>query len=493
MTILDRLLTLLLILPWVNPFAGGPSPAVQPWLLALACGTLLWLYRGRLSPELILRGWLLAASISAAIGLLQYAGWSASVAPWGDSTPRGEAFGNLRQRNQFATLTNIGLAALLWLAAKNGRQGAPRQAGVLAAAVLLATANAASSSRTGILGLVLLSGFVGFWGGWRLPEVRRAVVAALIAYAVASVALPALAGLDASRHGIWSRLQQGDVLCHSRLTLWGNVLQLIAARPWTGWGWGELDYAHFMTLYPRGRFCEILDNAHNLPLHLAVVLGIPVAAFLCGATAVLIWRARPWKESEWARQAAWAVLGLILLHSMLEYPLWYGPFQIALLLCLWLLRGRPKATRDTIVRTVPRIRELAMAASVLGLTAYAAWDYHRVSQIYLPPEQRAEGYRARTVEKIRDSWLFSRQVRFAELSITPLTRENAKQINSWAHEMLHYSPEALVVEKLIESAVLLGRDDEAMRFLVRYQAAYPQEYARWAAKQARWNQMPGER
>ena len=28
-----------------------------------------------------------------------------------------------------------------------------------------------------------------------------------------------------------------------------------------------MDYAHFVTLYPGERFCDILDNAHNLPLH----------------------------------------------------------------------------------------------------------------------------------------------------------------------------------------------------------------------------------
>ena len=41
---------------------------------------------------------------------------------------------------------------------------------------------------------------------------------------------------------------------------------------------------------------------------------------------------------------AWAVLAVIGLHSLLEYPLWYGPFQIAFGLCLawlWLTGRRP--------------------------------------------------------------------------------------------------------------------------------------------------------
>jgi hypothetical protein len=38
------------------------------------------------------------------------------------------------------------------------------------------------------------------------------------------------------------------------------------------------------------------------------------------------------------------------------------------------------------------------------------------------------------------------------------------------------------VEKLIESAVVLERDEEARFYLSRYKAAYPQDYARWSAR-----------
>src|SRR3954470_23707547 len=114
-------------------------------------------------------------------------------------------------------------------------------------------------------------------------------------------------------------------------------MHLIAQKPWTGWGWGELDWAHFMTLYPGARFCDILDNAHSLPLHLAVELGLPVAAIACGAIAWALLRIAPWREADATRQLALCVLAVILIHSLLEYPLWYGPFQIAFGLALGLL------------------------------------------------------------------------------------------------------------------------------------------------------------
>jgi hypothetical protein len=36
-----------------------------------------------------------------------------------------------------------------------------------------------------------------------------------------------------------------------------------------------------------------------------------------------------------------------------------------------------------------------------------------------------------------------------------------------------------VVEKLVESALLLGRQEEANAFLARFEAAFPAAYAAW--------------
>ncbi len=502
-----------LTLPWLNPFSPGPTPAVMPWLTSLACFALVLLAARRLPPaqvaENVARAWLAAALLSAVLGLLQYFGATAAFAPWVNGTNLGEAFGNLRQRNQFATLTNIGLAALLWWVAQARAAASPTlatppdaarpaplagQFPALAAAVLLALANAASSSRTGLAQLLLLIAMTWAWrrhaagaaSGARPGPAGRILLAAALAYAAAAWALPALAGLDPHASGILSRLHEGGPTCGSRLTLWGNVLHLIGQKPWFGWGWGQLDYAHFMTLYPGARFCEILDNAHNLPLHLAVELGLPLALALCGGGLWLVWRAKPWHEVNATRQLAWAVLAVILLHSLLEYPLWYGPFQIASALSLWLLWRTPRlrSARLEPLGALASALSAWLAIAMLAAAGYAAWDYQRISQIYLEPSLRSPAYRDNTLERISDSWLFRDQVRFAELTTTALTPENAAHINRLTRAMLHFSPEPRVIEKLIESATLLGRDDEAVFYLARYKEAFPESQARWAAENA---------
>jgi hypothetical protein len=282
----------------------------------------------------------------------------------------------------------------------------------------------------------------------------------------------------------------------SRIALWRNVLELIALRPWTGWGWGELDYAHYVTLFGSPRFSDKLDNAHNLPLQLAVELGLPAAGLICIALWVLLWRARPWRESQPWRQAAWLVLAVIGLHSLLEYPLWYGPFQIATVLCAcglyWHGRsGRPadgptpQQPASEPAHSAYRQRAWdALAAALLLAAAVVAFDYHRVSQIYLPAAQRHSAYRMQALAHAQASWFFQGHARFAQLALTPLSADNAAEQLRLAQWLLHHSPEPLVIERLLDAAALLGDERTQAFHAARYQAAYPGDHARWLRRQS---------
>ncbi len=473
-------------LPWLNPFAGGPSPNVSPWLFSAACAVVLWLggaFRRDADTQgwakILVIAWLVASVASAVVAGFQYFDAEEAFAPWMSISPAGEAFGNLRQRNQFATLTAIGLAAAA-AAVSQGLKTAP----AWAIAAILGAANAASASRTGLLQLLALGVAAAWWAGPLRAARIRLVAVALGAYVLGAWLLPlaqhAVTGLDPVT--LASRLP-GTEGCASRLVLWSNVLTLIGQKPLAGWGWGELDFAHYDHLYAGERFCDILDNAHNLPLHLAVELGVPAAVLMCGGAAWAVLRARPWRETDPVRQLAWSVLGAILLHSMLEYPLWYGPFQVAALLSVWLLVLPRGQDLQVALWRRPGVRTSAAAGLAAALLAYGGWDYWRVSQIYRAQEQRAAPFRDDALGHARKSWLFRPQVRFAELTLAPLTRDNAQWTYDTALALLHYSPEPRVVEKVIESATMLEHFDEAVLHLARYRAAFPDDYARWRQAQ----------
>ncbi|MGP1681469.1 MAG: Wzy polymerase domain-containing protein, partial [Giesbergeria sp.] len=400
-----------------------------------------------------------------------------------------QAMGNLRQRNQQATLLSLGVWALVWWVAQR-RPPMPisgivsrrwPEAATWVAMALLAAGSAATTSRTGLLQWLLLVGLGWLWRRRLGPSALKLLVGGLLLYFLASWVLPLLlwpaAGVQGS--GVFARVT-ASYGCGSRGALWANVLHLITLRPWRGWGWGELDYAHYITLFPGERFCTLLDNAHNLPLHLAVELGLPAALLICSTAAALVWRARPWQEAAAPRQLAWGVLLAIGAHSMLEFPLWYGPFQLAALCALGLLLAPAPRVKIKEKWPVRQCYKALLAIVLIALIGAIAHQYAAVSQLYKPMSERSTALRLGDQGRVVGAPLFDDAARFAHLTTLTVTPANAAEVHAMASDLLHYSPETRVIERLITSAELLGLKDEALFHRLRYAAAYPDDCARWA-------------
>ena len=531
----NLIVLLCVALPWLNPFASSPSTAVIPllvsWMMAacallavvelplakprwtrlevVVCGVLLawlaasllwvpqvvdraltmglvaslmcvWLMaavgRRAAADESLLRwlvaGLLAAAVISAVLGVLQYLGLARELSPWVNQPLKGDAFANLRQRNQFASLTSLGLVALLgWVAARAKSHSMTPKCWALAFAVLnvLAAGVACSVSRTGAVQWALVGILMAAWG-WRSARQDAALgkglvwlaLAAPVLVAVWSVVMPWLALQTTGEWGASMILRvtgqaQDYAACGGRRVLWANVLTMIAQHPWLGWGWGETDYAHFMTGYSSMRFCDMLDNAHDFPLHLALEFGVPFALAVLALIGAWILRRTPWREQQAWRVMAWCLMVVVGLHSLLEYPLWYGPFQMTLGLAIGLLWAAPNAA----VKQEAQEGPMLVAALLFIGCLYAAWDFNRVGQIYRPAASRDAAYRDNPLHHAKQSWLFKNQANFAELTTQTVTPDNAEALYSQALRVMHYSPEARVVQRAIDSGKLLGHDEQA--------------------------------
>ena len=465
------LMGFLLVFPWLEPWAPAPLPNVLPLLISWSCIGLLMASGQRLQARDIASAWAIAAMVSSAMGLLQYFGQADAFNHW-IHVPEylGEARANLRQRNQLATLTAMGVAAVLWWA-QNGLPR-PHALGMLA---LIATGNAATNSRTGLLQMLLVTVLVLGWSfahrssRERLPW--RLALWALGVYACAAWALPHLLSMSSGADIVSALTRMGhDDGCGSRKVLWRNVLELIAQKPWWGWGWDELKYAHYSASYSGERFCEILGNAHNTPLQLAFALGVPLAALITLGLVAIAWIMRPWQSHNMDQQLAWAVLAVIGLHSLLEFPLWYGPFQMAVLLCIVLL-SRPKHEDP---HRSPRFLPM-VGISILAVTTFIAVDYSRVRQIFIPADQRTSLWPGDAMSVAKSSLVFRATAEFAEFSLTPVTPENAAQMLKTGLQMLHYSPEPRVIRKVIEAADLVGDAVSAERHRALMKTAFPTE------------------
>lgn len=461
----------LLVLPWLEPWAPAPLPNVVPLLISWTCIGLLMASGQRLQARDIARAWAMAAVVSSAMGLLQYFGLADVFSPWVHVPDYlGEARANLRQRNQLATLTAMGILAVLWWA-RNGLQR-PHALWMLA---LIATGNAATNSRTGLLQMLLVTVLVLGWSlahrsnQERLPW--RLALCALGLYACAAWALSHFLSMSSGADTISALTRMGhDDGCGSRKVLWRNVLELIAQKPWWGWGWDELKYAHYSASYSGERFCEILGNAHNGPLQLAFALGVPVATLITLGLIMITLALRPWRPRQTQHQLAWGVLAVMGLHSLLEFPLWYGPFQMAVLLCIVLLTGQNRGYDHRAQRLLRFVGTAIVAAA-----AFIAVDYSRVRQIFLPENQRTTFWSGDALSVAKSSMVFRATADFAEFSLTPVTPENAAHMLQTGLHMLHYSPEPKVIRKVIAAADLVGDTSTAERHRSLMKTAFPAE------------------
>jgi O-antigen ligase len=405
---------------------------------------------------LIAWGWLIAALVSTVIALAQHWGAEAMFGRFASVSPQHHAFANLRQRNHFATLACIGLASAVYLGV-HARDVAMRVACAVAAAVV-SLGLAASASRTGFVEVLVL---LALWLAWRDAAWRRWAMLLAIGYGAAGALLLFAGG----GHGVLGRLAGDAPDCQGRRVLWTTIARLIGERPWTGWGWDGLPLAVYGSP-TQPHFCALVENAHNLPLHLAFAFGVPVALAVCAAVAFAIARVQPWKAGNAREQLGVPVLAVLLVHSLLEYPLWYGPFQMAFGLALGLV------WRDGAMWRMPRAGIAVLAAGWLALGAYIAFDYARVSQPFLPFEARWR-WRQDALVHAQRSWLFADLARHAQLMSMPLTPQTAARVYALSGEVMRFAPSQGVIDKRIVSARLLGLDAQAEEEARRLQRAYP--------------------
>jgi hypothetical protein len=246
------------------------------------------------------------------------------------SSGAGRAFNGLLAHRLLWVLAALGMALFIW-------------------AVVL------TASRTGLVGVALLA----LWAlaDRRLSRPARGLLLATpLLYAAAWWGMAWWAQASDHTFGGQQRLAEGDV-SGSRFRIWADALQLIAQHPWTGVGWGNFNFAWSLTPFPQ-RHTAFFDHTHNLPLQLAVELGLPLALVICALLLWALWQAgrRALAATGAASAAGRCALMMVLLiglHSLLEYPLWYAYFLLPTAFAWGLALGLPAAAAGAAPSAAP--------------------------------------------------------------------------------------------------------------------------------------------
>lgn len=431
-------------------------------------------------------GWFLLAggAAHALVGLAQHYGFhpaplDALVARKGEPV----VYGNVGQANHYAVSLALALASGAYLYARRALGGA-----LLGCAVaLLATALALAGSRSTWL---YLAGFVvialTLLRLRRDDESRRLARAAIcmpVAYVAAQwlVALPGLLPAEGpAMQSSMERLFHTAQGLHTRLQLWREAWHLFLAAPLLGSGLGQFAWQHFIEQAASGELTRdrVYGHAHNIVVQLlaefgaagALVVTVPLAVWIADLRRVTL-------SPEWF----WllALLAVIGLHSLLEYPLWYSYFLgvAALLLGFGaapgMVLGRGAAPRAAVV--------LLGAVGCFNLVAIvpAYRDFERLVFGAVSPSQRAlagEPFGSVLMRVHRDPLLTP----YVELAIAlgaPVATVELREQLALNTRVMRFAPVGPVVYRQALLLALGGEGEAALRQLERALRVYPEDAA----------------
>lgn len=388
---------------------------------------------------------------------------------------------NLGQPNHLAIMLLFALASLGYLRTLGRVSGA--MAAFLALVLLIGLV--LTESRTGILGLALLSAW---WWWWQRPSgrARLALAALLVCFLVLVWLWPQWhqALQLGTAAGGTAQYNSNPV---GRLVVWPQLWQAVLLKPWGGWGLRKVSEAHNAVLdaYVVG---EPYTYAHNVVLDLAIGIGLPLT--LLFVAAVLVWLGRRLRAARepvsWYGMAMVLVLGL---HSQLEFPYAYAYLLFPVLFLVGMLEARLAPAR---VFHLPIMAAAAIYALLMATLAWSAWEYVQVEE-----DLRVARFEALKVGKTPTDYerpqirlLKQLDTMLAASRIQPAPGMSAQELELARQAAMRF-PWTALQNRYALALALNGQQDEAVRQLKVMRAMHGEKT--YAGIKANWITLAEEK
>jgi O-antigen ligase len=481
----------LMLLLMVQFFAGLVTHFDRLMLLALyfLFAALLMMLGQRLRAELglpalatALAAFLLAgAELNTLAGILQHYRWDTFLNSVVTAKTSHAVYGNTAQPNHYADYLALGMISLGLLYQRLALR--IWQVTLLAAPMLFVMV--LSGSRSSWLYLLFAAGLALLW------QRRDQALRPLLYYCLALVLgfglmhlvvqIPGLEGASGSvttAERLFGDNASGQIRAH----LWREAALIFARFPLLGAGFGQFAFQHLQLAAElrNPAVTGLYNNAHNLVMQLAAEGGLAGVAILLGALGLwfrqAVARGAQFTLYHWWGYAVLAVLGI---HSLLEYPLWYAYF---LGIAAVLLGMFDTTTHPLEMRTIGRVSVAAMLLLGVLSLGQVFHGYQRLEQALAlrGMAAREHAYAQRSRDELlavhKEPLLSS----YAELFIANMMEasadnlENKFELNESALRFIPIAPVAY------RQSVLLAwsdRPEEARDTMERAVWAYPADFA----------------
>jgi len=335
----------------------------------------------------------LVGLVNVAAQIAQLGRWDLQLQPWVvrlvDESVCGP-YGNTGQRNQTSAIAWLALLGTLYLGHERRMPG-----WLLPVLVLLFMfSSALSTSRMAWLFLALTAvGMLAVRPRWAGSFMGQLLIAAglIAAFALITVGAGALVGaIDPSCKSSVTRLAEGQAQTGvaARLDFLRQAVLVWTQSPWIGTGAGTFKGMAYQ-LITDGRSQPIDSYAHNIVAQLLAefgVIGVFSLLLVTGACVLAVWRNRDQLGAADALLLGW--LGVLGIHSMLEYPLWYVHFLMFFALSLGLLI-RPQWSQHA-VQLPARWLVGGLSAAALVVSVAVLNDYQKLSRLMYLVTQKVD-------------------------------------------------------------------------------------------------------
>lgn len=426
---------------------------------------------------------LVGAELSTLAGILQHYRWHTFLDGFIIGKVAAAVFGNIAQPNHYANYITLGLCSLGLLHTRFGwRAGLTA---LLATPMLFVLVLSGSRSAWLYLSFILLLAWL-----WQR---RDRALRPLFGYAAALwlgylllhglVQLPWLQGGSGGSVTAAERLFGEAASGSIRLHLWREAGLIFAQYPLFGAGFGQFAWQHLLLAAELRNpvITGLYNNAHNIVLQLAAETGLAGLAVLFVTLGLWAWQAFV-RRAQFALEHWWgyALLAVLAIHSLLEYPLWYAYFiGIAALL----LGAFDRVSHKLELRSVGRMAVaaiLVLGAISLGQGLYS---YRHLENALNARNTSASAVAAST--RAHDELLAALDYplfgSYAQLFIAGMMEPNEEKLAqklALNEHALRFIPTATLSYHQALFLAWSGQPQAARAQLERSIWAYPAEYAR---------------
>lgn len=403
--------------------------------------------------------------------LLKYSTWIAEP-------PVSRFYANIYQPNLLGSLLLLGCVAMAWAYYKKAVG-----TGVVVVSVLfLLTGVALTESRTAWINLILVLVLLGLFWRQERPRYMLFAFALFLGYfAIFSYEIPLINEYLGRPVGVYR--EASDPL---RLQMWASLSREILERPVMGFGWGQLAEA----IYQARDFPVAVFNAqhsHNIILDVLIFSGVVLGGLIllvCALFAVRFIRFLP--SGSPAFVIPFAACSILIVHAMLELPLYYAYFLFPFGLLLGVMSQHALVVPQIYIG---RSQATVLLVLMLFATSLTIRDYWEVERTHLSIYYGLKGVPV-PPDEVPDIVVLTQWKNRFVFANTPPGEEFSSDDYKKAKGVVTTTPGRVLVFILAHKLALSGQAEEALFWLNKICLMTTPKFSR--PMQDRWLELSAE-